>query len=118
MAGVPNQVKLGGHGAAHTVEPIAVGSGTMNTQRASDGVPIEARLEAVLPGKYLEALDLVIEALDGDSNAEGNRIYENPTQGRREWLRSKYPEVTAAPTLFEQCFDPLQLQVLLNSGKI
>ena len=90
----------------------------MHAQWTSDGVAKETLFEAVLLGKYLEALDLVIEALDGDSNAEGNRIYENSTQGRRERLRSKYPEVTTAPALFEQSFDSLQLQVLLNGGKI
>ena len=90
----------------------------MNTQWTSDGVSIETRFEVVLLGKYLEALNLVIEALDGDSNAEGKGVNENPTQGRRKWLRGKYPEVTSAPALFEQCFDPLLLQILLDSRKI
>jgi hypothetical protein len=60
----------------------------------------------------------VIEALDGDANAECEGINENPTQGRRKWLRGKYPEVTSAPALFEQCFDTLLLQILLNGRKI
>ena len=98
---VPNQVKLGGHVAARTVEPVAVGSGTMNTQRASDGVSIEAGFDAILLGKYLESLDLMVEALDGDPNTEGDGVNENPTQGRREGFCAKYPEVTAAATLFE-----------------
>jgi hypothetical protein len=90
----------------------------MNTQWASDGVSIEARLEAILLGEYLDALNLVIEALDGDSNTEGKGVNENPTQGRRKWLRGKYPEVTSAPALFEQRFDSLQFQILLNGRKI
>jgi hypothetical protein len=90
----------------------------MYAQWTSDGVPIEALFEAVLFGKYLEALYLVIEALDGDPNAECKGINENPTQGRRKWLCGKYPEVTSAPALFEQCFDPLLLQILLDSRKI
>jgi hypothetical protein len=73
----------------------------MNAQWASDGVSIEARLEAILLGEYLEALNLVIEVLDGDSNTERKGVNENPTQGRRKWLRGKYPEVASAPALFE-----------------
>jgi hypothetical protein len=90
----------------------------MNTQWTSDSVSIEARFEAVLLGEYLESLDLVIEALDGDSNAECKGINENPTQGSRERLRGKYPEVTSATALFEQCFDSLLFQILLNGRKI
>jgi hypothetical protein len=90
----------------------------MYAQWTSDGVSIEALFEAVLFGKYLEALDLVIEALDGDSNAECKGINENPTQGSRERLRGKYPEVTSATALFEQCFDSLLFQILLNGRKI
>jgi hypothetical protein len=90
----------------------------MNTQRASDGISIEAGFDAVLLGKYLESLDLMVEALDGDSNTECERINENPAQGCRKWLRGKYPEVTSAPALFEQCFDSLLLQIVLNGRKI
>ena len=115
---VPNQVKLSGHIAAHTVEPVAVGSGTMHTQWTSDSVAKEALFEAVLLGKYLEALDLVIESLDRDANAECKGINENPTQGSRERLRGKYPEVTSATALFEQCFDSLLFQILLNGRKV
>jgi hypothetical protein len=90
----------------------------MYAQWTSDGVSIEALFEAVLFGKYLEALYLVIEALDGDPNAECKGINENPTQGRRKWFRGKYPEVTSATALFKQCFDSLLLQILLNGRKI
>jgi hypothetical protein len=90
----------------------------MHTQWTSDSVAKEALFEAVLLGKYLEALDLVIESLDRDANAECKGINENPTQGSRERLRGKYPKVASAPTLFEQGFDAILFQILLNSGKV
>jgi hypothetical protein len=97
---VPNQIKLSRHFAARTVEPVAAGSGTVHAQWTSDRVAKEALFESVLLGEYLESLDLVIEALDGDANAECEGIDENPTQGSRKWLRGKYPEVTSATALF------------------
>src|ERR1035438_4164965 len=94
------------------------GSGTVHAQWTSDRVAKEALFKPILLREYLESLDLVIEALDGDANAECEGIDENPTQGSRKWLRGKYPEVTSATALFEQCFDTLLLQILLNGRKI
>jgi hypothetical protein len=73
----------------------------VNSQRTSDGVAEEAFFQPILLREDLEPFDLVIEALDGDPNTEGDGVNENPTQGRREGFCAKYPEVTAAATLFE-----------------
>jgi hypothetical protein len=45
---VPNQIKLSRHFAARTIEPVAVGSGTMHAQWTSDRVAIEALFKPIL----------------------------------------------------------------------
>ena len=91
------------------VEPEPSADRAVNSQRSTDGIAEVAILQLIMLREYLDSLGRP-SSFYRDTQFLSQAGDQQPALSGQERLLSKYPKVSAAPTLFQRRLHPLLLQ--------
>src|SRR5271165_3060686 len=87
------------------IEPETSADRAVNSQRSTDRIAEVAILQFVMLREYLDSLDRTC-SFDRDTQFLSQAGDQQPALSGQERLLSKYPKVSAAPTLFQRRLHP------------
>src|SRR5260370_21845085 len=99
------------------VEPEPSADGAVNSQRSTDGIAEVAILQLIMLREYLDSLGRP-SSFYRDTQFLSQAGDQQPALSGQERLLSKYPKVSAAPTLFQRRLHLLLLQFPLQFTKV
>src|ERR1700730_15221402 len=99
------------------VEPEPSADRAVNSQRSTDSIAEVTILQLIMLREYFDSLGRPC-SFYRDTEFLSQAGYQQPALSSQKWLLSKYPEVAAAPALFQCRFHLLLLEFPLQFTKV
>ena len=104
--------------AGRVLKPVTVHVGAMNAERPTDGVPEFLGADLVLTGEDFDPVDLLERSLDRYVQPEGEIVYIDTAQFRRQRFLAQNPEVRTAAGHLDNGIHPIPFEFPLERSEI